>query len=158
MERRFALFPDAIAANADSAAACRFDLGEIRYQYPYEQVMEGRTAQEALAALTEEGANRMFPGGVPPAYRKQIAHELRLIGELGYAPYFLTVNSIVAESRRRGILCQGRGSAANSCVCFLLGVTSIDPIKHELLFERFVRSDEHTSELQSLMRISYAVF
>ncbi|HET6525400.1 error-prone DNA polymerase [Sphingopyxis sp.] len=141
MERRFALFPDAIAATADIAAACGFDLGEIRYQYPYEQVMEGRTAQEALAALTEEGANRMFPGGVPPAYRKQIEHELRLIGELGYAPYFLTVNSIVAESRRRGILCQGRGSAANSCVCFLLGVTSIDPIKHELLFERFVSGE-----------------
>ena len=141
MERRFALFPDAIAATVDIAAACRFDLGEIRYQYPYEQVMEGRTAQEALAALTEEGANRMFPGGVPPAYRKQIDHELRLIGELGYAPYFLTVNSIVAESRRRGILCQGRGSAANSCVCFLLGVTSIDPIKHELLFERFVSGE-----------------
>ncbi|KTE16908.1 error-prone DNA polymerase [Sphingopyxis sp. H115] len=141
MERRFALFPDAIAATADIAAACRFDLGEIRYQYPYEQVMEGRTAQEALAALTEEGAARMFPGGVPPAYRKQIDHELRLIGELGYAPYFITVNSIVAESRRRGILCQGRGSAANSCVCFLLGVTSIDPIKHELLFERFVSGE-----------------
>ena len=103
--------------------------------------MAGRTAQEALAALTEEGAAAMFPGGVPPAYRKQIDHELRLIGELGYAPYFLTVNSIVAESRRRGILCQGRGSAANSCVCFLLGVTSIDPIKHELLFERFVSGE-----------------
>jgi error-prone DNA polymerase len=141
MERRFALFPDAIQATADIASACRFDLGEIRYQYPYEEVMAGRTAQEALAALTEEGAARMFPGGVPPAYRKQIDHELRLIGELGYAPYFLTVNSIVAESRRRGILCQGRGSAANSCVCFLLGVTSIDPIKHELLFERFVSGE-----------------
>ena len=141
MERRFALFPDAIAATADIAAQCRFDLGEIRYQYPYEQVMEGRTAQEALAALTEEGASRMFPGGVPPAYRKQIDHELRLIGQLDYAPYFLTVNSIVAESRRRGILCQGRGSAANSCVCFLLGVTSIDPIRHELLFERFVSGE-----------------
>ena len=141
MERRFALFPDAIQATADIAAACRFDLGEIRYQYPYEEVMAGRTAQEALAALTEEGAARMFPDGVPPAYRKQIDHELRLIGELGYAPYFLTVNSIVAESRRRGILCQGRGSAANSCVCFLLGVTSIDPIKHELLFERFVSGE-----------------
>lgn len=141
MERRFALFPDAIAATADIAALCRFDLGEIRYQYPYEQVIEGRTAQEALAALTEEGAARMFPGGVPPAYRKQIDHELRLIGELDYAPYFLTVNSIVAESRRRGILCQGRGSAANSCVCFLLGVTSIDPIRHELLFERFVSGE-----------------
>jgi error-prone DNA polymerase len=141
MERRFALFPDAIQATADIAAACRFDLGEIRYQYPYEEVMAGRTAQEALAALTEEGAARMFPDGVPPAYRRQIDHELRLIGELNYAPYFLTVNSIVAESRRRGILCQGRGSAANSCVCFLLGVTSIDPIKHELLFERFVSGE-----------------
>ncbi len=141
MERRFALFPDAIAATADIAAMCRFDLGELRYQYPYEEVMAGRTAQEALAALTEEGAARMFPGGVPPAYRQQIDHELRLIGELDYAPYFLTVNSIVAESRRRGILCQGRGSAANSCVCFLLGITSIDPIKHELLFERFVSGE-----------------
>ena len=141
MERRFALFPDAIQATADIAAVCRFDLAEIRYQYPYEEVMAGRSAQEALAALTEEGAARMFPDGVPPAYRKQIDHELRLIGELNYAPYFLTVNSIVAESRRRGILCQGRGSAANSCVCFLLGVTSIDPIKHELLFERFVSGE-----------------
>ena len=141
MERRFALFPDAIEATADIAARCRFDLGEIRYQYPYEEVMAGRTAQEALAALTEDGAARMFPDGVPAAYRKQIDHELRLIGELDYAPYFLTVNSIVAESRRRGILCQGRGSAANSCVCFLLGVTSIDPIKHELLFERFVSGE-----------------
>ncbi len=141
MERRFALFPDAIAASADIASACRFDLAEIRYQYPYEEVMAGRTAQEALAALTEEGAARMFPAGVPPAYRQQIDHELKLIGELGYAPYFLTVNAIVAESRRRGILCQGRGSAANSCVCFLLGVTSIDPIKHELLFERFVSGE-----------------
>lgn len=141
MERRFALFPDAVQATADIAAMCRFDLGELRYQYPYEEVMAGRTAQEALAALTEEGAARMFPGGVPPAYRQQIDHELRLIGELDYAPYFLTVNSIVAESRRRGILCQGRGSAANSCVCFLLGITSIDPIKHELLFERFVSGE-----------------
>src|SRR3546814_4652473 len=88
MERRFALFPDAIQATADIAAACGFDLGEIRYQYPYEEVMAGRTAQEALAALTEEGAARMFPDGVPAAYRKQIDHELRLIGELGYAPSF----------------------------------------------------------------------
>jgi error-prone DNA polymerase len=103
--------------------------------------MAGRTAQEALACLTEEAAERMFPEGLPPAYRSQIDHELRLIDQLGYAPYFLTVNAIVAESRRRGILCQGRGSAANSCVCYLLGITSIDPIKHELLFERFVSSE-----------------
>ncbi len=141
MERRFVHFPDAIQATADIAAACTFDLAEIKYQYPYEQVMEGRTAQEALAALTAEGAATMFPGGLPPPYRKQIDHELRLIGELGYAPYFLTVNAIVAESRRRGILCQGRGSAANSCVCYMLGITSIDPIRHELLFERFVSGE-----------------
>ncbi len=141
MERRFAAFPDAVRASADIADLCRFDLGEIQYQYPYEQVMAGRTAQEALAALTEEAAVRMFPQGLPPAYRSQINHELKLIGELGYAPYFLTVNAIVAESRRRGILCQGRGSAANSCVCYFLGVTSIDPIQHELLFERFVSGE-----------------
>ncbi|PAL24275.1 error-prone DNA polymerase [Sphingopyxis sp. GW247-27LB] len=141
MERRFVAFPDAIKASADIADQCRFDLGEIQYQYPYEEVMAGRTAQQALAALTEEGAARMFPGGLPRRYRDQIDHELRLIDQLDYAPYFLTVNSIVAESRRRGILCQGRGSAANSCVCFLLGITSIDPIMHELLFERFVSGE-----------------
>ncbi|WP_454888754.1 error-prone DNA polymerase [Sphingobium indicum] len=141
MERRFAAFPDAIQASDDIAAECRFDLGEIQYQYPYEQVMEGRTAQQALAALTDAAAQRMFPDGLPKAYRDQIDHELRLIDQLGYAPYFLTVNAIVAESRRRGILCQGRGSAANSCVCYMLGITSIDPIQHELLFERFVSGE-----------------
>jgi len=141
MERRFTAFPDAIEASAEIADQCRFDLGEIQYQYPYEQVMEGRTAQQALAALTEAATARMFPAGLPPAYAKQLDHELRLINQLGYAPYFLTVNSIVAESRRRGILCQGRGSAANSCVCYMLGITSIDPIQHELLFERFVSGE-----------------
>jgi error-prone DNA polymerase len=141
MERRFAAFPDAIEASADIARACTFDLGEIEYQYPYEQVMEGRTAQEALAALTEEAAQNKFPRGIPDKYARQIAHELKLIAQLFYAPYFLTVHAIVAESRRRGILCQGRGSAANSCVCYLLGITSIDPIQHELLFERFVSGE-----------------
>ena len=141
MERRFAAFPDAIQASADIAAQCTFDLGEIQYQYPYEQVMQGRSAQEALTALTEQAAMAKFPDGVPRRYRQQINHELRLIAELEYAPYFLTVHSIVSESRRRGILCQGRGSAANSCVCYLLGVTSIDPIQHELLFERFVSGE-----------------
>jgi error-prone DNA polymerase len=137
MERRFKDYPDAIQASADIAAQCTFDLGEIRYQYPYEQVMAGRSAQDALVALTEEAATAMFPRGLPAPYRSQIDHELRLIDSLGYAPYFLTVHSIVAEARRRGILCQGRGSAANSCVCYMLGITSIDPIQHELLFERF---------------------
>ncbi|KFG88396.1 Error-prone DNA polymerase [Sphingobium herbicidovorans NBRC 16415] len=141
MERRFSAFPDAIQASADIADQCRFDLGEIQYQYPYEQVMEGQTAQQALTALTDAAAQRMFPNDLPKAYRDQIDHELRLIDLLGYAPYFLTVHAIVAESRRRGILCQGRGSAANSCVCFMLGITSIDPIQHELLFERFVSGE-----------------
>ncbi|PAX09027.1 error-prone DNA polymerase [Sphingomonas lenta] len=141
MVRRFADYPDAIAATCDIADRCRFDLGELSYQYPHERVVEGMTAQGALEKLSREAAERMFPDGVPDAYRSQIAHELRLIGDLGYAPYFLTVNSIVAEARRRGILCQGRGSAANSCVCFVLGITSIDPIRHELLFERFVSGE-----------------
>jgi len=141
MERRFAAFPDAILASADIAAACTFDLGELSYQYPHERVLEGLSAQEALERLSREAAERMFPDGVPQAHADQISHELQLIGKLKYAPYFLTVNAIVAEARRRGILCQGRGSAANSCVCFVLGITSIDPIKHELLFERFVSGE-----------------
>ncbi len=141
MERRFAAFPDAIQATADIAAAYSFDLIQLSYQYPHEQVLEGMSAQTALEKLSLEASQQMFPEGVPNAYAHQIAHELALIGELGYAPYFLTVNAIVSEARRRGILCQGRGSAANSCVCFVLGITSIDPIKHELLFERFVSGE-----------------
>ncbi len=141
MERRFAAFPDAIRATAKIARRCTFDLGELSYQYPDERVVDGLTAQQALEQLTEAAVERRFPDGVPADYRTQIDHELRLIAELAYAPYFLTVNSIVAESRRRGILCQGRGSAANSCVCFMLGITSIDPIKHELLFERFISGE-----------------
>ena len=141
MERRFAAFPDAIQATADIARCCTFDLGELSYQYPHERVLDGLSAQEALERLSREAAERMFPEGVPQAHSDQIDHELRLIGRLNYAPYFLTVNSIVQEARRRGILCQGRGSAANSCVCFVLGITSIDPIKHELLFERFVSGE-----------------
>ena len=141
MARRFAAFPDAVTATGDIARACTFDLGELSYQYPHEEVVAGLSAQGALEQLTGEAAARMFPDGVPLSYTNQIAHELRLIGELVYAPYFLTVDRIVAESRRRGILCQGRGSAANSCVCFVLGITSIDPIKHELLFERFVSGE-----------------
>ncbi len=141
MIRRFAVFPDAVAATLDIARRCTFDLGELSYQYPQETVIDGLTAHQALVRLTQEATDRMFPGGSPVTYSQQIAHELRLIEGLGYAPYFLTVNAIVAEARRRGILCQGRGSAANSCVCFVLGITSIDPIKHELLFERFISGE-----------------
>ncbi|WP_267347122.1 error-prone DNA polymerase [Sphingomonas sp. GM_Shp_2] len=141
MVRRFRAYPDALQASVDIAGACSFDLGELAYQYPHERVIEGLTAQEALERLAGEAAERMFASGVPQAYHDQIAHELRLIADLGYAPYFLTVHAIVCEARRRGILCQGRGSAANSCVCFVLGITSIDPIRHELLFERFVSGE-----------------
>jgi len=141
MVRRFAAYPDALQASVDIACACTFDLGELAYQYPHERVIEGLTAQQALEQMTSEAAERMFDGAVPQKYCDQIDHELRLIAQLGYAPYFLTVHSIVQEARRRGILCQGRGSAANSCVCFVLGITSIDPVKHELLFERFVSGE-----------------
>lgn len=141
MCRRFAAFPDALAATLDIARRCTFDLGELSYQYPHETVIEGLTAQEALSQLTTAATDRMFPDGVPEAHARQIKHELKLIEAQGYAPYFLTVNAIVTEARRRGILCQGRGSAANSCVCFVLGITSIDPIKHELLFERFISGE-----------------
>ena len=141
MERRFRDFRDAVQATADIASACTFSLDELRYQYPHERVIEGTDAQGALERLTWDAARAMFPDGVPDRYAEQLGHELRLIRKLDYAPYFLTVNAIVAESRRRGILCQGRGSAANSCVCFVLGITSIDPIKHELLFERFVSGE-----------------
>ncbi len=141
MVRRFCAYPDALQASVDIASICTFDLGELQYQYPHERLIEGLTAQEALQQLADDAVTRMFDGDVPPAYTDQIAHEMRLIGELGYAPYFLTVYAIVREARRRGILCQGRGSAANSCVCFVLGVTSIDPIQHELLFERFVSGE-----------------
>jgi error-prone DNA polymerase len=94
-----------------------------------------------LELRVREAARRHFPDGLPAEYERQLAHELQLIGQLRYAPYFLTVDAIVAYARSEGILCQGRGSAANSVVCFLLGVTSVDPIKHQLLFERFVSSE-----------------
>ena len=140
MARLFAAYPHALAASGEIVARCRFDLSQLSYQYP-EEARPGEPPQARLSALTEAAAARMFPDGLPQAYRDQIDHEMRLIAQLDYAPYFLTVNAIVAEARRRGILCQGRGSAANSCVCFVLGITSIDPIQHELLFERFVSGE-----------------
>jgi error-prone DNA polymerase len=138
MARRFAAWPDAVAATAEIARRCTFDLSELRYQYPEEAVLPGMTPQAALETLTWDAAAAKYPGGVPEATASMLRHELGMIAQLAYAPYFLTVYSIVAFARSRGILCQGRGSAANSCVCYLLGITSIDPIHHELLFERFV--------------------
>jgi error-prone DNA polymerase len=139
MERRFAAYPDAIRATAEIAERCTFSLSELSYQYPDEIVMSGRTPQEALEQLTRGKIDGIVPQGEPPEpYRKLLEHELGLVAHWGYAPYFLTVNSIVAYARSQGILCQGRGSAANSMICYVLGITSIDPVKHGLLFERFL--------------------
>src|ERR1700728_2150995 len=141
MARLFARWPDAIARSVEIAERCRFSLDELKYQYPSEGSEPGCTAQETLTKLTWDGAARRYPDGVPEKVIKVLRHELRLIEELGYAPYFLTVNSIVRFARSRDILCQGRGSAANSAVCFVLGITSIDPERNDLLFERFVSEE-----------------
>ncbi|WP_136163656.1 error-prone DNA polymerase [Sphingomonas flavalba] len=138
MARRFADHPDAVRATAVIAERCAFSLRQLSYQYPDEILFSGRSPQVALEQLTRAALARQFPGGVPPAYANQLEHELKLVGAKGYAPYFLTVNSIVSFARSQEILCQGRGSAANSMICYVLGITPIDPIFHTLLFERFI--------------------
>ncbi|WP_375458448.1 error-prone DNA polymerase [uncultured Enterovirga sp.] len=139
--RLFARHPDAIAGAVEIADRCRFDLGELQYQYPQEVVEPGRTAQETLVRLSEEGAAARYGGSIPDPEAKQLRHELQLIESLDYAPYFLTVHAIVRAARGMDILCQGRGSAANSLVCYLLGITAIDPMEKDLLFERFVSAE-----------------
>ncbi|SEJ80516.1 error-prone DNA polymerase [Sphingobium sp. AP50] len=130
-----------LARSVEIARACRFDLSELTYTYPDEIGASGLTPQQELERLTWGKTPERYPGGTPDKVRAQLDHELRLIAQLSYAPYFLTVHSIVAFARSKGILCQGRGSAANSAVCFVLGITSIDPVKSELLFERFVSAE-----------------
>ncbi len=120
------------------ARQCRFSLDELRYEYPGELVPPGYTATAWLRHLTEAGMARRWPDGAPARVVAQVEHELALIAELGYEPYFLTVDDIVRFARSRGILCQGRGSAANSAVCFCLGITEVDPARMNLLFERFI--------------------
>ncbi|WP_428487969.1 error-prone DNA polymerase [Rhodopila sp.] len=141
MVRLFARHPDAIARTQEIADRCRFNLDELRYQYPHEVHIPGLNAQQTLEKRTWEGAARRYPDGIPDDVMKQLHHELALIAGLDYAPYFLTVDSIVRFARSRHILCQGRGSAANSAVCFVLGITSIDPTRSGLLFERFVSAE-----------------
>jgi error-prone DNA polymerase len=141
MARRFASFPGAIRATAQIAERCTFSLRELSYQYPDEIVMSGRSPQDALERLTRVALAAKFPEGVPPNHANLLEHELRLVASWRYAPYFLTVNSIVEYARSQKILCQGRGSAANSMICYVLGITSIDPIVHKLLFERFLSDD-----------------
>ncbi len=142
IERLFAKHLDAVAMSVAIADRCRFNLDELSYQYPSE-VNEGRSPQETLERQTWEGAAERYPDGVPAEVRATLNHELKLIGIMGYAPYFLTVNSIVRFARSQDILCQGRGSAANSAVCYVLGITSIDPERNDLLFERFVSQERN---------------
>ncbi len=141
MARLFADLPDALRATVDIAESCVFSPSELRYRYPSEWIPAGETAHEYLTRLTCEGAARRYPAGAPDAVRRQLAHELGLIGELGFADYFLTIWEIVEFARGRGILCQGRGSAANSAVCYCLGITAIDPVRMNLLFERFISAE-----------------
>ncbi|MEX1206752.1 MAG: error-prone DNA polymerase [Dongiaceae bacterium] len=143
MARLFAPYPDALARTVEIAERCRFDLDELRYEYPVEAGGDGRPPQQELAHLTRQGAARRYPGGVPDKVEAALAHELGLIDRLGYAPYFLTVHDIVRFARHRGILCQGRGSAANSTVCYCLGITAVDPARIDLLFERFVSAERN---------------
>ena len=120
---------------------CTFSLDELRYEYPREVVPDGLAAPDYLRHLTEQGMNERWPGKVPYRVRKLVESELTLISELNYEPYFLTVYDIVRFARSRGILCQGRGSAANSAVCFALGITSVDPSRMSMLFERFISKE-----------------
>jgi error-prone DNA polymerase len=135
---RFASLPGALQQTTEIADRCGFSLAELRYEYPDATVPPGRTTAEQLASLTWQGARKRYPAGIPEKVCSLLQHELALIAELGYEAYFLTVFDIVRFARRRGILCQGRGSAANSAVCYCLGITSVDPARMNVLFERFV--------------------
>ena len=143
MARLFRAYPEAVARTVEIANACRFDLDDLRYEYPEEIATEGETPQQTLERLTWEGAARRYPDGIEPKVEAQLGHELSLIARLDYAPYFLTVEDIVRYARSQGILCQGRGSAANSAVCYVLGVTAVDPVHCDLLFERFVSAERN---------------
>ncbi|MGI9245361.1 MAG: error-prone DNA polymerase [Steroidobacteraceae bacterium] len=135
--------PELLLASVDIAARCTFSLDELRYEYPREIVPEGHTPASWLREITGKGIRRRWPAGPSAATRRAIEHELELIEELGYEPYFLTVHDIVWFARARGILCQGRGSAANSAVCFCLGITEVDPARMSLLFERFISRERN---------------
>jgi len=135
--------PALLAASVDIAQACQFSLDSLRYEYPQELVPSGLSATEHLRALTEAGLRQRFPSGPPETVRRQIEHELVLIADLAYEAYFLTVQDIVAYARGRGILCQGRGSAANSAVCYALGITEVDPSRMSMLFERFISRERN---------------
>jgi error-prone DNA polymerase len=138
MHRLFAGHEEAVAATLRVLEACRFSLRDLSYEYPEEILEPGLTAQETLARRVEEAVLAKWPGGVPAKVAAQIVDEMALIARRDYAAYFLTVHEIVRFARSKEILCQGRGSAANSAVCYVLGITAVDPSKHRLLFARFL--------------------
>src|SRR5579883_2536988 len=138
MARLFAAFPHAIARTVEIAEACTFDLDQLRYEYPDEPVPPGKTPLQHLTDLTWAGAARRYPDGVPAEIERTIVAELALIAKLGFERYFLTVHDVVAFARSQKILCQGRGSAANSVVCFCLGITEVNPAEIKVLFARFI--------------------
>ncbi len=141
MQRLFRQFPEAIENALRIADACDFDLKSLQYEYPRELTEDGRTPEEQLAKLTWEGAERMYGKDIPEKVRKNLLYELDFISRTGNANYFLTVEDYVRWTRERGILCQGRGSAANSAVCYCLGITSVNPDKFNLLFARFMSEE-----------------
>ncbi|KQQ50079.1 DNA polymerase [Rhizobium sp. Leaf311] len=141
MERLFPRYPEALRRTMEIVEQCKFSLEELTYQYPEEAIVPGKTAQQSLEHYVWECVPDRYPEGMPPEVLATVRHELDLIQKMKYAPYFLTVFSIVQFARSQGILCQGRGSAANSAVCYILGVTSIDPSTNDLLFERFISQE-----------------
>ena len=143
MGRLFTEEPALVERTHEVASRCTFTLSEIRYRYPAERLPSGMTSSAWLRELTLRGSDERFDGRVPPSIREQIDKELALIDELDYGGYFLTMWEVVRYCRQAGILCQGRGSAANSVVCYCLGITAVDPTRIGLLFERFLSRERH---------------
>ena len=141
MGRLFREYPEAVRRTEDIVEHCGFSLGELAYEYPDEPIPRGLTPDKHLADLTWQGAAARYPDGIPRHVRDAIEKELRIIAQLNYARYFLTVHDIVRYAVSRGILCQGRGSAANSAVCYCLHITAVDPAQIDLLFERFISTE-----------------
>ncbi|HEX4923264.1 MAG TPA: PHP domain-containing protein [Bdellovibrionales bacterium] len=141
MAKLFDDLPEALGRTVEIADSCTFSLSELKYYYPTEWIPKGETAQQYLERLTWEGARGRYPEGIPADVEKQVRSELKLIEELRFADYFLTVWYIVDYARSKKILCQGRGSAANSAVCYCLGITAVDPVRMNLLFERFISAE-----------------
>ncbi len=141
MEARYADAPELLARSVEIARRCSFSLSEIVYRYPSERLPAGYTTAQWLRELTQTGAVERYPDGTPPGVKKQLRRELDIIEELDYCGYFLTMWELVSYCRHNGILCQGRGSAANSVVCYVLGITAVDPVRMDLLFERFISKE-----------------